>query len=55
MSKIVVLTEAGGVLCSSLARALAKQGHRISVLDIKKEATDLVVYKIKSEGGTAIG
>lgn len=54
MSKIVVLTGAGGVLCSTLAVALAKQGHKIAVLDLKKDAAGLVVKKIKSEGGTAI-
>lgn len=54
MSKTVVLTGAGGVLCSTLAVALAKQGHSIAVLDLKKDAADLVAKKIKSEGGTAI-
>ena len=31
--KVVVLTGAGGVLCSTLAKALAKEGHRIAVLN----------------------
>lgn len=55
MNKIVVLTGAGGVLCSTLALALAKEGHKIAVLDIKIEAAINVAKRINSEGGTAIG
>lgn len=55
MNKIVVLTGAGGVLCSTLALALAKEGHKIAVLDIKLEAAINVAKRINSEGGTAIG
>jgi len=55
MSKVVVLTGAGGVLCSILAKALAKQGHKIAVLDLKLEAAEKVANEIIAEGGTAIG
>jgi len=55
MSKIVVLTGAGGVLCSTLAKALSKQGHKIAVLDLRKEAADKVADEINAAGGTAIG
>ena len=55
MSKVVVLTGAGGVLCSTLAHALSKQGHKIAVLDLKKEAADKVAQEIKAAGGIAIG
>ncbi|NNE76806.1 MAG: D-mannonate oxidoreductase, partial [Pricia sp.] len=51
MSKIVVLTGAGGVLCSTLAMALAKEGHKIAVLDLKKEAADKVANEITAAGG----
>lgn len=53
--KNVVITGAGGVLCSTLAKALAKEGYRIAVLDLKKEAAEAVAKEIKSLGGTAIG
>ncbi|MDP5229509.1 MAG: SDR family oxidoreductase [Cellulophaga sp.] len=53
--KIIVVTGAGGVLCSTLAEALAKQGHKIAVLDLKKEAADQVADTIKAAGGIAIG
>ena len=40
MGKTVVVTGAGGVLCSTLAEALAKEGHKIAVLDLKREAAE---------------
>ncbi|WP_338359415.1 SDR family oxidoreductase [Yeosuana marina] len=55
MSKTIVLTGAGGVLCSTLAKALSKQGHKIAVLDLKKEAAEKVADEIMEEGGIAIG
>ncbi len=55
MSKVVVLTGAGGVLCSTLALALAKEGHKIAVLDLRKEAADKVATEINTAGGLAIG
>lgn len=55
MSKVIVLTGAGGVLCSTLAKALAKQGHKIAVLDLKLEAAKKVADDIIEEGGIAIG
>ncbi|MBD0726534.1 D-mannonate oxidoreductase [Flavobacterium sp. L1I52] len=55
MSKVVVVTGAGGVLCSTLAKALAKQGNKIAVLDLKKEAAEQVANEIIAEGGEAIG
>lgn len=55
MNKTIVLTGAGGVLCSTLAKALAKQGNNIAVLDLRKEAADKVADEIKAEGGNAVG
>ncbi|MFV9551429.1 SDR family oxidoreductase [Algibacter sp. PT7-4] len=55
MSKTIVLTGAGGVICSALAKALAKEGHKIAVLDLRKEAADKVANEINEAGGTAIG
>ncbi|MHA7943645.1 SDR family oxidoreductase [Formosa sp. 3Alg 14/1] len=55
MSKVVVLTGAGGVLCSTLAKALAEQGHKIAVLDLKLEAAEQVAKEIEAAGGTAMG
>ena len=55
MSKTIVLTGAGGVLCSTLAEALAKEGHNIAVLDLRKDAADKVAESITKNGGNAIG
>ncbi|MFD0861601.1 SDR family oxidoreductase [Sungkyunkwania multivorans] len=55
MSKTIVITGAGGVLCGTMALALAKEGHNIAVLDLRKEAADDMADFIKNEGGNAIG
>ncbi|WP_298338987.1 SDR family oxidoreductase [uncultured Algibacter sp.] len=55
MSKTIVVTGAGGVLCSTLAEALSKQGNRIALLDLNKEAALEAAEKINKAGGTAIG
>ncbi len=55
MSKVIVLTGAGGVLCSTLAKALAKQGHKIAVLDLRIDAANKVADEINAAGGKAIG
>jgi len=55
MSKVIVLTGAGGVLCGALAKALAKEGHKIAVLDLRKEAADSVASQINESGGLAMG
>lgn len=55
MNKTIVLTGAGGVLCSTLAEAFAKQGNKVAVLDLRKDAADKVAEKINKSGGKAIG
>lgn len=55
MAKTIVISGAGGVLCSTLALALAKEGYKIGVLDLKKEAADQVADEIKASGGQAVG
>lgn len=55
MTKTIVLTGGGGVLCGALAKALAREGHNIAVTDLKKEAAEEVAKGIISMGGKAIG
>lgn len=55
MSKVIVLTGAGGVLCSTLAKSLAKEGHKVAVLDLRIDAANLVAKQITADGGIAIG
>ncbi|UOB17807.1 SDR family oxidoreductase [Abyssalbus ytuae] len=54
MNKVVVITGAGGVLCSTLAKALAKKSYKIALLDLNKEAAEKVSNEIKIQGGTSI-
>lgn len=51
--KVIVITGAGGVICGELARALAKDGAKIALLDLNKEAAQAVADDIVKEGGTA--
>jgi NAD(P)-dependent dehydrogenase (short-subunit alcohol dehydrogenase family) len=52
--KVAVVTGAGGVLCGSIAKALAKAGARVAVLDLIESAAHNVTDQIKSEGGSAL-
>ena len=52
--KTVVITGAGGVLCGTMAKALAKAGAKIAVLDIIENAAKKVADEIKSENGQSI-
>ncbi len=52
--KVAVITGGGGVLCSAMARALAEQGAKVAVLDLKPEAAGACVDAIKARGGQAI-
>ena len=36
--KVVVITGAGGVICSCLAKACASAGAKVALLDLNKEA-----------------
>ena len=53
MSRIVVITGAGGVLCGSFAKALAKLGDKVALLDLNEEAAKKVADEIVAEGGVA--
>lgn len=55
MGKIIVITGAGGFLCSTLAIALAQEGHKVALLDLRKEAASKVAETIQEQGGQAIG
>lgn len=51
--KTVVITGAGGVLCSAFARHLAAQGLAVALLDINAEAVNAVAAEITAAGGRA--
>jgi len=52
--KVAVVTGAGGVLCSAMAKALAQAGAKVAVLDLMEAAAKKVADEIKSEKGSAI-
>ena len=52
--QVVLITGGGGVLCSTMAQALAVCGAKIAVADLKQDAAEAVAAKIRAEGGTAI-
>lgn len=52
--KTIVITGAGGVLCSTLATALADAGHQIALLDLSLEKAQEVADTIQSKNGNAI-
>ncbi len=52
--QVALVTGGGGVLCSTMSRALAACGAKIAVADLKQEAAEKVAEEIRKEGGKAI-
>ena len=53
-SKVAVVTGGSGVLCSEMARELAKHGMRVAILNRTAQKGEAVVQSIKENGGEAI-
>jgi NAD(P)-dependent dehydrogenase (short-subunit alcohol dehydrogenase family) len=53
-NQVALVTGGGGVLCSTMSRALAACGAKVAVADLKQEAAEAVASQIRKEGGTAI-
>ena len=53
--KAAVVTGAGGILCSSMAQALAECGASVALLDLNRETAEEQAEKILAEGGKAKG
>lgn len=51
--KVIVVTGAGGVLCSGFAKVLAKDGHKVCLLDLNLDAAERFAAEIRAEGGNA--
>ncbi len=51
--KVAVVTGAGGVLCSSFAKTLARAGAKVALLDINEDAAKAYADEIVEEGGIA--
>jgi len=52
--KAAVITGGGGILCSTIAKGLAKEGVKIAILDISEEKAEKVENEIRKEKGEAI-
>lgn len=53
--KVVVVTGAGGVICSVLSKALAAAGAKVALLDRTLEKAEEAAAEIRAEGGIAYG
>lgn len=53
MNNTVVVTGAGGVLCSAFAREMARTGAPVALLDLNAQAAKAVAEEIRHDGGTA--
>jgi NAD(P)-dependent dehydrogenase (short-subunit alcohol dehydrogenase family) len=52
--KIITITGAGGVLCGTMAKHLAKAGAKIAVLDLNEDAAVKIADEIKADCGMAV-
>ncbi len=53
MNKTIVITGAGGILCSAFAKHFAKLGAKVALLDINADAVNAVAAEIVADGGIA--
>lgn len=53
--KVCVVTGAGGLICSALAKALAENGAKVALLDLNVEAAQKYADEIVAAGGIAKG
>ena len=53
-NKVAVVTGGSGVLCSEMAKELAKQGMRVAILNRTAQKGEAVVQSIKENDGEAI-
>ena len=51
--KVIVVTGAGGVLCSAFAKVLARAGAKVALLDLNEAAAEQYAAEIREEGGIA--
>lgn len=52
--KVIAVTGGGGVLCGTMARALAAEGAKVAVLDVRRDAAQAVVDDIEAAGGEGL-
>jgi len=52
--KVIAITGGGGILCGTMARALAEGGAKVAILDLIEIAAAKIAKEIRAAGGTAI-
>ncbi|MBE6558230.1 MAG: SDR family NAD(P)-dependent oxidoreductase [Ruminococcaceae bacterium] len=48
--KVVVITGAGGLICSAMARAFAQSGAKVAALDLNEDAVKALAEELTAEG-----
>lgn len=48
--KVVIVTGAGGLICSEMARAFAQSGAKVAALDLNEDAVKNLANELKAEG-----
>ena len=48
--KVVIVTGAGGLICSAMARAFAQSGAKVAALDLNEDAVKKLADELKGEG-----
>jgi NAD(P)-dependent dehydrogenase (short-subunit alcohol dehydrogenase family) len=51
--KVAVITGGAGIICSTMAKSLAAQGVKTAILDLNKEASEVLASEIKKEFRTS--
>jgi len=52
--KIAVITGAGGIICGTLAKEMAKKGVKVALLDLFVDNAEKIAEEIRQNGGDAI-
>jgi 3-hydroxybutyrate dehydrogenase len=52
-NKVALVTGAGGGIGAGIARALAREGARVEVVDLRREAAERIAAEIRNEGNHA--
>lgn len=50
LGKVVVITGAGGLICSTMTRAFAQSGAKVAALDINEDAVNALADELKADG-----
>ena len=52
--QVAVITGAGGIICGTLAREMAKKGVKVALLDLFLENAEKITAEIVAAGGASV-